>query len=201
MAHHALYRSRYSAPCGKIRYPSKQDAQLALACCKGSPNELRAECRAYPCSLCDGWHLTSRGRADGIMRSLPELERMAGRAVRTAKGTCHSMNWTPAQARLFINVCLHALDGSGLPVKAWDDWWMWRAFRNHVQDRLGGESYEALRDRLRELTTLLAKARRLDPRGWATPQQTMMIACGWSEEQQAWNLPARLWVVAAATVV
>lgn len=195
-----LYRSRYSDTCGKVRYPTRQDAQLALACCKGSPGEQRAECRAYPCRLCRGWHLTSRPTAQGVKRSMAELERMAGHALHVARGTCRSMRWDAAQSNRFLTVCLHTLDGSGLPVRTWDDWWMWRAMRNHADGLLGQEERHRLRERMDTLTALLAKAHRIDPDGWATPQETMAIARGWSEEQQAWNQPARLWVVAAATV-
>lgn len=195
-----LYSARFSARCGKLRYPTKNDAKLALACCKGSASAQRAECRAYPCTLCEGWHLTSVEKATEITHTLPELERLAKDAKRVGDITARTTLWTQPQQRLFTNASLHALDGSGLPVRAWNNWWMWRALRNYVDDCIGSASFEQLREHLRTLTHLFSKARSINPRGWATPQETLAIARGWSEEQQAWDLPARLWVVAAATI-
>lgn len=46
--------------CGKVRYPSRTEADLALASCRGSASHARHEQRAYQCPLCRAWHLTSR---------------------------------------------------------------------------------------------------------------------------------------------
>ncbi len=47
------------AHCGKVRYPDKIAARLALAMLHRQDKEGHHETRAYRCPLCRGWHLTS----------------------------------------------------------------------------------------------------------------------------------------------
>ena len=52
---------------GKLRWPSEEVAHRALKQAqkrsKTSRVKRRVEKRAYPCSRCNGWHLTSQERA------------------------------------------------------------------------------------------------------------------------------------------
>ncbi|RSX46488.1 hypothetical protein [Bifidobacterium castoris] len=94
---------------------------------------------------------------------------------------------------------LPALDGSGLPVRAWGKAWLWRALRNRVE-RMERFVYEGVFGHVRPLTQTMARARRLDADDWATLRQTLPLARGFGEECNAWDSPARLWIVAAASV-
>lgn len=53
--------------CGKIRYPSRNEAKLALASCRGSSSHNRHELREYQCRFCGAWHLTSKPLQPSIM--------------------------------------------------------------------------------------------------------------------------------------
>jgi len=46
--------------CGKVRYPDRVAALLALAKAGRRRSGRREEARAYPCPKCKGWHLTSK---------------------------------------------------------------------------------------------------------------------------------------------
>lgn len=49
--------------CGKIRYATREDAELILAVARGKVAdgvETRREQRVYACGNCHGFHLTSR---------------------------------------------------------------------------------------------------------------------------------------------
>ena len=56
-----LYRTagKCTLKRGKVRYPTEQDARLALAVLKGKASAKHTEKRAYECPICNGWHLTS----------------------------------------------------------------------------------------------------------------------------------------------
>lgn len=58
----AMTKSAGPARCTKRRYRSRVDALLALARIqyRDSSNRDKREQRAYRCSRCFGWHLTSR---------------------------------------------------------------------------------------------------------------------------------------------
>jgi hypothetical protein len=47
-------------PTGKKIYADEADALIALAKIRGRKNGKQAERRAYHCTQCRGWHLTSR---------------------------------------------------------------------------------------------------------------------------------------------
>ena len=91
------------------------------------------------------------------------------------------------------------LGGSGLPVRAWEEAWLWRALRNRVE-RMERFVYDGVFRHVRPLAQTMARARRLDADDWATPRQTLPLARGFGEECNAWDSPARLWIVAAASV-
>ena len=48
--------------CGKYRYRDEIAARLALATLARKDKPGHNECRAYRCSDCRGWHLTSQSR-------------------------------------------------------------------------------------------------------------------------------------------
>lgn len=57
--------TKYVRRCGKVRFPDRLAALLALASAGALAergNDARREVRAYPCENCHGWHLTSKGR-------------------------------------------------------------------------------------------------------------------------------------------
>lgn len=54
-------------PSGKVRFPDQRAAldELATTITKAINGERnRLECRTYPCSSCQGWHLTSQPKRD-----------------------------------------------------------------------------------------------------------------------------------------
>lgn len=56
-------------PTGKYRFHDRIDALLALADSLRKSKGNRNEVRAYSCSRCDGWHLTSKA-----LYTRPELQ-------------------------------------------------------------------------------------------------------------------------------
>lgn len=194
-----LYRSSYSRRCGKRRYPTRDDALLALASCKGSANDRREECRAYPCPRCSGWHLTSIANAEGLAHRHADLCHIGHTAQKVGLRVCAPMRWDAKERSLFVSATLHALDGSGLPVSAWEEPWLWRALRNRVE-QMERFVYDGVFRHVRPLAQTMARARRLNADDWATPRQTLPLARGFGEECNAWDSPARLWIVAAASV-
>lgn len=60
--------TRYVRRCGKVRFPDRLAALLAVASAVALAergNDARREVRAYPCGNCHGWHLTSNARGKG----------------------------------------------------------------------------------------------------------------------------------------
>lgn len=51
--------------CNKIKYKDKISALIALAKCKNTPKGNRLESKIYYCTICKGWHLTSKGKSKG----------------------------------------------------------------------------------------------------------------------------------------
>lgn len=60
-------RGLYRKNCGKIRYRTKLDAQLALL--STQRNGFRSEKRVYYHTRCKGWHLTSQRMVDWSERN------------------------------------------------------------------------------------------------------------------------------------
>lgn len=53
-------RNTYRSCQGKVRYRDKKEATQALKRISGNSTRAKAPRRSYYCSMCKGWHLTSR---------------------------------------------------------------------------------------------------------------------------------------------
>lgn len=204
MGKHTRKHRKPRCATGKIRYHDRDSAQLALASCRGSVSRNRAESRVYQCHVCNGWHLTSKTVAH---HSTMELRKMAPEAVQQGMRVTRITKWSPHESSRFVTCVLHQLDGSGISLKAWAEPWMWRKLRSIVEDETSARGVTVCDIGTTELSGLISgylqyavKAYTLDHKGWATPQDTLRMAGCWSEEMDAWNCPARLWVLAAADV-
>lgn len=206
----ATRRARKSAKCnGKLRYPTRDDALIALASCRGSRKRKRKESRVYRCHVCNGWHLTSR---EHPTKSSDELRAIAPDAVEQGHFVIRGTRWGGTERSKFINGALHALEGSGLPVSEWSNIWLWRKMRVIIEHRvfenrqhgdygnLLSMSTMDIRMELDEFISLASRSYRLVGKdAWATPEQTDECTDVYAEKRDANRNPARLWVALASS--
>lgn len=140
-----LYRTagKCKLPRGKVRYPSQQEAQLALAVIKGQGSRKHTESRAYHCPVCDGWHLTSMKNADDIILSGSVLQKTNPDAFDAGM---RAFAEVPSQGRYSSNTAsltrrvrhlLHLFSTNGIPEESWDNPWLWTNIRFRIMWRGG----------------------------------------------------------------
>ena len=132
----------------KVRYPSKSDAQLALAVIKGRDNPKHTEKRAYRCPICNGWHLTSAENINDTVLSGSILQRTNPTAFETGMEAFQSGakqgRYSTSKASLTRRVrhLLQLFDVNGIPKESWDNPWLWATLRFQIMWR-GGDAKAA----------------------------------------------------------
>lgn len=130
---------------GKVRYPDRREAQLALAVIKGRANPKHTESRAYHCPICNGWHLTSAKSIEETVLSGSVLQRtnpdafdagMRAFAEAPSQGR-YSSNTASLTRRVRHLLQLFATDG--IPEESWANPWLWANIRFRIMWR-GGDT-------------------------------------------------------------
>lgn len=148
----ALYRTagKCQLSRNKVRYPSKSDAQLALAVIKGRGNPKHTEKRAYHCPVCNGWHLTSAEKVEETVLSGSILQKSNPKAFDTAMAAFRDV---PSQGRYStsepslkrrVRHLLQLLETNGIPKDDWDNPWLWATLRFQTMWRGGDAKAERL---------------------------------------------------------
>lgn len=199
-----IARTKGSCLCGKNRYQTENEAQLALATCRGSASSRRRELRIYWCRLCFGYHLTSHENRVARLISDEEYktcvclikssgDRIAGvvdRLFRLIGVRSNKALWAIALAGV------HCLREAGLPKERISDVWVWRVLRL-VYDP-DGRDFAHLLERFTEASRALADEYAADHEQWAAQGAAECLAVTYGERQWACDAAVRDWVIRAA---
>ncbi|MBW3092298.1 hypothetical protein KIH79_04895 [Bifidobacterium sp. 82T10] len=198
-----IAKTRGHCHTGKNRYATADEAQLALASCRGSASNRRREQRIYHCPMCKGWHLTSH---DLRPLQIDSQEYDYCQTLMFAHGD-HILNVSSnvfeligirsRKAQRVITVAgLHCLREAGVPESAFTNPWVWRTLR--LAYDANGSGLEQLLAGFMSVCRKLAAEYETEHEQWAMPNAGEHLGVCYGERQQARTAAIRAWILRAS---